>query len=1463
VLRGAALLALLVAAAAAAWTGVVQSGFAAHLVRDAVVSRLSQSLGRKVALGGVGGSILSGIELRDLVIAERGGFSRGTAFSVDRLRLTFSVWDLLRHPRDPMASVVRADLTTPHLEIVRDARGVWNLADLLRRKQTPLGPAFRGDVVVHDGVVAYADSWGVEAPPFLTRFEHIDGTVGAGPGGRLLVALAGRSTDGESAVVHGRYTQTEGTYDFDINADHGSVRHWGGYLVRLGALRWEDGRFSGRIHLLATATPSGITMDYTASIRLDGAGALYRPASVPLRQIRGTIEVTTGDVSADGLTLIAGDSPVWLHGDVSYAGVPWLDLVVRSQRLDLARARALFFPGKGLTLTGRASGDMWISGPLSALAFSGTIAAADGRFNRQDFSGLTTRFAYDAGTLSLRDLSADVGAGRLVGDAVIDLAAPQMSYAFAATADNMDAGALPRAGLAVTDGVAGTGSAAVAGVGAGSRVQLLGSVSLDRGIARGQAFDQLSALFWDDNGALRLDDFRLREGRASVYASGEIVPGGGLDLMAEAHDVPLAAVAARAGLAPSTMAGTGRFDGHVGGTLAAPAISGDGAAWDGRFGALPYTYAAGALTVTPTALSSPRMDLYDGGAHYAASGAVALRPLAARQVTIQADGVPARPFLHDTIGLDSVTGTLSGRVRVDGPLDRPSVGGHIALADGSVLGQRVDAADADLSPGPGGVVQVDRLDARTNGSNVHAAGTVDPRGPIDLQLQSDRIRLYDISLLARFGLVPYGGVTIDGRVTGSLTDPEFRGSLVSPDLWLRGQAFSASGIVDYRAGQVRLAPLDLVQRDASYSLTGSVSWAGEPAADLNLHVTHGRLGTLIDAAGLQLPARVDGIIDGDVALTGPLSDPSAELTLGLTDGSIGGVPAGTGTADMVLSHGAIDIRQFELHPGRGAVAASGQVRFQGTSDVEVSGQSIDPAIFVPLFHLKQPLVGSVDFTMQWTGPANDPTAGLSLEAADAGVPGATVDRIAVLAYYKGGTITIQDGMVAKGAHQLIVEGTLPVARDRFALDPSGPVRLGLHLQDADLSFLSLLTPSIQDASGTVAGEVAVGGTVAAPTMTGSVSTAGGRLRYAPMRTPVENVAADITFSNDEVQVHNVSGDIGGGHLAVAGAVAFSNFRPQSVDLAMTGKALNVDVPGFYAGGIDTALAVSGPAAGPVLSGTVTLSHGRITYTGNVPRGPSPSDEAVLAPVGLDVAVTTAGNISYGEGPVQLALRGGVHAGGTLAQPKLSGVVTSEGGTVNLFGTAFTVLEGQATFSEGLGLTPLIAARAQGQIGDTRVFVDVSGLLSNPSVVWSSEPPMSQTDLLALVFGASGETGTPTGLAGRELGQLLLGSVTSAIQRALHLDELSVGYSTQSPVSLRIGKFITAKFYVTLTEVFAQPTQPGSTVTLLPTTLSRPTLAGQSYTVLGLEYLLSPNVSFDYDVDTFGDNGFFLLTRFPF
>jgi len=135
--------------------------------------------------------------------------------------------------------------------------------------------------------------------------------------------------------------------------------------------------------------------------------------------------------------------------------------------------------------------------------------------------------------------------------------------------------------------------------------------------------------------------------------------------------------------------------------------------------------------------------------------------------------------------------------------------------------------------------------------------------------------------------------------------------------------------------------------------------------------------------------------------------------------------------------------------------------------------------------------------------------------------------------------------------------------------------------------------------------------------------------------------------------------------------------------------------------------------------------------------------------------------------------------------------------------------------------------------------------------------LSQDKILALVAGTTTTSGgSPASL----LSQVVLGSVTQSIQQALRLDTLTISFDTQNPLTLQIGKYVFENVYLSLAEIIGRP----STATL-PSVGSLTPLnpSGEPYTELGIQYYLSPSVSLTYNVDSLGDSGFFILTRFPF
>lgn len=1441
--------------AAAVWHRYVASGTLAEDIRQAIVTQLQQGLGREVGLGGVGGDAVHGVTLHELRIAEQGGFVHGVAFSADEIRLSFD-WrlGLTLHP-DIVAMITRADLARPRLTLSRTADGIWNIDDLLAPGRPPATARFRGRILVQHGIGIFRDAFGV-ATPFATAFERINGEVGFRGRNQITLALAGGTADGEDARLTGFYRTDGGPSEFDITAANGSAAHWGGYFVRVAGLEWERGRFGGRVHLALVPTPGNLGLEFLATLRLHDTDLQYRPAHLALRHASGPLTVDGRHVESTGVVVRANGSPLVLDGSLVFAGGPWIEIGLKSPDLDLATVQALFFPRAAVALTGKAGATLQVVGPMAALDVDGEIAGAHGRLNGQAFDDLHATMQYAAGTLTLADLRSSVAGGRLAGTFVLDVATGTPSYLFSGTTHDVDVTALASIGVTGLNGVHGRITGHMAGVGTGTRVQVLGDVTMGPGSVRGLAFDQAHAIFWhDSNGNVDVDYLRGQIGGATVYSSGRIGADGALNLDVLAHDLSLADVGTRAGLesgGPAVLDGRADLVGRATGTTAAPVFSGTVAATHGRVGPVAFAEAQGNITVSPTGLTTPHLALQNGMARYGVSGGLAFHPPGAAALRIEAEDVDAQWLTGALSSAPAMTGILDGALTIDGPLSRPSIGGDVVLNHGSIGGHRVDHAAVRLAP-DSGRIRIADAQVRVNGSRLGAAGTIDPAGPVDLRLSAENIHLTDVTTALGLRLPVEGIFALSGEVHGTIRNPAVSGQLSAPEFVVGGQKFSASGAFEYEGGVLRLSELQATQGASRYRLSGEIRPGALPTAGLILDVDHGRVATVLDAAGIKPPAPLDGAIEGRIELSGPLDDPSARLSLTLRDAVFGAYAIGDGVADLTLTHQAIDIDRFEIHPAQGQVAAKGRVDLRGPSSVEVSAQNLNPDFLRPFFALDRPFEGRLNFTLQFTGPISNPKAGISLEAADAGVSGVLADRITALAFYSAGTLTIEQGMISKGPHKIVVLGTLPVDPSTFLLEAHAPLQLQLRLQDADLSFLTLVAPKITDASGTVAGEINVGGTIAAPQMAGYLRSTGGRLHYAPLRTPLEDLSIDLTFSQDQVEVHDLSAAVGQGRIAADGVVGITNFRPDNIRVALRAEHATLDLANLYTGQVDADLKITGTASRPTLSGRATLSNGVLSPGG----GATVSEIGGTPNLALDVTVEAGKDAAFTLGAIRAQVEGTVHVGGTLGDPRLSGRVTSPEGEVAFLGSTFRLTGGEAVFAESLGVEPQVSARAQQVYGDTIVFLDVNGPATHPDLTLTSNPPLPREEIVTLVARNSGIVGAPEAVLGQGLGRYLLGSV----REALHLNEFTIAYSRESPVTLRIGKFLVQNVYLTLSEVWPGP--PGVPSTVPFGTLPRRLQTGQSYAVAGLEYFLSPNVLLTFNVDTLGGSGVFALTRFPF
>lgn len=1438
---------------------LVSTGAIAESIRARVIAEAARALGREIAVDRLSGDPFRGVTLTGIRVSGPPGAATGPFFASERIVVSFDPGRLLRDltaRRGVLSSITRVEVDRPHLSLARDAQGRWNYADLLARQRgvPPTPPPFRAMVEVREGSLVFFDALrlpqraGPRPPsPFAAHFDRITGTLDFGGAPRVGMALKAVNTDGLTPAlleVTGVTSLGEATFDLDLSARGGSVDYWGPYIVRLPWLVWGGGTFDGTMHLLASRWGGAIALDYRGTLTLRDGKALLLPRKTLLSDIDGPLAVDNLGVTTEGLTMAVDASPLWVRGTVlHHAGVS-LDLALRSPSLDLRTLQAVLFPQARLRLSGQAGGTARVTGAFAAPRVEAEIVSAAGRINQQSFAGTSGRLTYYGGTLVFDDVTASAAGGQVRGHARVDLGAG--TYFVLADARSVDLRGLVGLGLRIDPALEGRTSGVVAAAADRQGIIAQGRAAMGRGMIYGLGFDALETLFGYDHGRIEVDRLSAQSGTTRLRASGQVSPAGGLALSLSGLDVNLRTFAGRFGLG-DWLAGMADVAGRVEGTVRAPALVGTVRARAGRLGPFPFDQARGRIRITTTELSTPGVLLFDGPGRYFAAGTVRWAGRPAVDLTARAADLPAQRLLEIAEVPVDIGGIVETAVRLSGPLQAPVAEGTARLRDGHIEGQRVDAAEAAFR-WTGSALLLDRFAARTNSSLIEARGTVSRTGELGITFSATGLRLSDVAALRSEAVEVAGRADLAGTLGGSIRAPTVSAAVTSSDLVLNGQLFTrAEGVVRYRRGILQLTSLNLSQDGGGFSLAGEIGLRDDPTLNLRIGARDARLATLLGLGRVRPPFALDGTITGTVVANGPLSNLRASLDVALADGRLGDQPIQEATIRADLSNHAVTLGTFRILPARGELVGAGRVDLRGRSEVEFGGTGLPIELLRPVFGIRRPLIGTMDFALQMSGELNDPLVGLSVSAGEGAIGAATFDRLLVQAFYRNGQLNVEQGLFQEDRHKVRLTGTVPFNPARLRFDESRPMNLRLELVDSDLSALGLLTDRVEQASGPLAGDVAITGTVARPHLEGTLGAENGTVKLRGIDPALTAVTGQAALSEDVMRITKLTARAGDGEVSLTGTVGIRNFRPDRLALQLSATGARLEIAPYYAGLAAGTLTIAGTAGRPEVSGSVTLSGGDLFIpAAGRPQVPA-NGPSGLNPV-LNVEVRAGDALWVNVGGLRLQVHGTVQTTGTWRTPRLAGEATAERGTFVAFNNTFTVTEGRATFAEFRGTTPFVDAVAQtrinvirpaisgtgGRVETVRVFLHVTGTPDALTLALSSDPPLPRDEIIA---GLARQVGVTRLFAGEslesilraELSNALFGSVGRAVARALGLEEFAITYDFEAPLTVRIGKLVLRDLYVTLTSEFGNPTR----------------------TVWALEYRLSPLSMLTYSVDNFG------------
>lgn len=348
----------------------------------------------------------------------------------------------------------------------------------------------------------------------------------------------------------------------------------------------------------------------------------------------------------------------------------------------------------------------------------------------------------------------------------------------------------------------------------------------------------------------------------------------------------------------------------------------------------------------------------------------------------------------------------------------------------------------------------------------------------------------------------------------------------------------------------------------------------------------------------------------------------------------------------------------------------------------------------------------------------------------------------------------------EGAVDIRIEGDAIAFRRLIMTGPatrlsvSGGLRPGRDLDvtlngNVNLSLSRLLYREVEHGDGSASVHLAVRDEWASPEVDGRVEVRDGviKIRDIPQKFTAMNGA--IVFDRNRVATEGLAADVGGGHVTVAGSAQMQG--SSLLDFTTRASVENVTVrypPGLTAT-LGGTLYYDGNAGAQTLSGEMNIRRAtyekRIEWKSmlvDITRGITRKKKTDIGWIGetqLNVRFTGDEDILFESNLARIPLKIDVLFRGTVDQMHLLGRVEAREGEVYFRKNVFRILYASADFVDPSRINPVLDVQGETRVREYRIRLAVSGNADRAVVTFLSEPPLADSDILALLaLGRTGE-----------------------------------------------------------------------------------------------------------------------------
>ena len=801
-----------------------------------------------------------------------------------------------------------------------------------------------------------------------------------------------------------------------------------------------------------------------------------------------------------------------------------------------------------------------------------------------------------------------------------------------------------------------------------------------------------------------------------------------------------------------------------------------------------------------------------------------------KNIDLRVDCMGAR--MEDIVALiapdQPLTGNVDNIIKLTGTLDNPQATGYIHFYRGSYHGVLLSGMDGDYFL-ENGKLRLQDFHAYSPMIDMVLNGTITTATQaLDMEVVAKDIDLKRVEHKLPYEVSGHG--TFKGKIDGTINAPEFHGILDAPEIVMNGQTINnLRGMVKFKGHSFDIDHFGFEQNGGTYDM--------EMAYDTDTDAIRGDIvmqGADIAAVAALLNQKTE-VISGKADLTAHISgtahNPSAQVNGTIAGGKAGGYDVRGVELDLNLLNNVVYINKLQGQQGtNGTFAASGTVEIGGAIHANFNASQLDFGMFTGLAGVKaRGVTGTADIEAVLGGYTYNPSADVKIKVVKGGIQGADFDNLTGEAHLKNGLIDLTELRVEKAvgakncaatAKGIVPLRALTAGKDEW-LDDYEQIQLTIGLQDADLSLLPTVSKEIDWAMGATEGEVKIHGTLSHPLIDGSVAIPGGAVKIKALKEPITDMATRLKFTGNQVTVEEFSGKMGDGSYNGNGKLLMNGLEPEHYDFSLYVEKLGIKSK-FFEGPLNGEIHLTDTDFYgqhlPKISGRIDFSKCKVS----VPTIPDSDGE--MPEMVFDVQVNVGDKVHfYSPYLYDLYLTGGFHVGGIMSHPKMSGSLqVKRGGTINYLKTEFKIREGIANFNQVASFMPSIDFFADTKLSQAKVFLSVKGPLGAAEMKLTSNPEMSQTQIIQLLTlrdaYKNGKTSMDAGdLLAVGLQMSFLSEVEGIMRQYLYLDKFSISRGSGSAFdthdaekenrenkydfNVSMGKYITDKVMLRYTHGF--------------------------------------------------------------